>query len=262
MIDQSVYTPFISDQVGPLPDHIVIKVAQWGILDGYDVIGYAELPGDTIQDRIRLAEKYARAYGAEVIMAKGITSKEQLKSTYRDRVTQGFLIWRKKPTPGSAPQITVIDTMGKKVEDAAPKVEAPKVEEPKKQDDSLLQDLSEDTGTPPKEYVQYAALPRLTYKKLLENTAEIKTQDYRGASYALKIFKIPEDIGIEVKEDQKMAMLATKSGENKLFLLVPGDRTQWIQEFIKSDKVMEFVYRPVGLYKEKYPILQFVDEMK
>ena len=253
MIDQSLYTPFVSDQMGPLPDHVQIKVAQWGILDGFDVIGYTEVQGDTVQDRIKLAEKYARAYGGEVVMAKGITSKEQISSTYRDKVMQGFLIWRKKPTPSAAPQITIIDTTGKKIDE---------VKEPaKKQDDSLLQDLAEENGTP-KVYSQYASLSRLTYNKLLENSADIKTQNYRGASYVLKLFKIPDDLGLEVQGDLKMAMLATRSGENKLFMLVPSDRVQWIQDYIKSDKIMEFVYKPAGLYKEKYPVLTFVDEMK
>ena len=254
VIDQTLYTPFISDQVGPLPDHVQVKVAQWGILDGYDVIGYTEIPGDTIQDRIRLAEKYARAYGGEVVMAKGITSKEQLKSTYRDKVIQGFLVWRRKPTPSAVPEITVIDVTGKKIEE--------KKETPVKQDDSLLQDLSEETGGAPKVYSQYASLSRLTYNKLLENSADIRNQNYRGASYVLKLFKIPEDLGIEVEGDQKMAMLATRSGENKLFMLIPADRVQWLQEYIKGDKVMEFVYKPAGLYKEKYPVLKFIDEMK
>jgi hypothetical protein len=253
MIDQTLYTPFISEQMGPLPDHIQVKVAQWGILDGYDIIGYTEIPGDTIQDRVRVAEKYARAYGGEVIMAKGITSKEQLESTYSDRVTQGFLILRKKPTPAQAPQITVIDVNGNKIDESK--------EAPKKQDDSILQDLTEDNGSP-KVYSQYSALPRLTYNKLIENSAEIKTQTYRGASYALKLFQIPEDIGVPVSADQKMAMLATKSGENKLFIIISSDKIQKVQEYIKSDKVMEFVYKPVGLYKDKYPILQFIDEMK
>ncbi|MGL4369015.1 MAG: hypothetical protein ACRCUT_04995, partial [Spirochaetota bacterium] len=256
MIDQSVYTPFVSEQMGPLPEHIVVKVAQWGILDGYDVVGYAEIAGDTIQDRIRLAEKYARAFGGEIIMAKGITTREQLKSTYRDRATQGFLIWRKKPVSDVSSQITVIDPTGKKIEEQA----AATVE--KKQDDSVLQDLTEDSGAAPKVYLQYGNLPRLTYNKLLGNAPESKAQDFRGSSYALKLFKVPDDLGIEVKGEQKMAMLATRSGENKLFLLVPSDRVEWVQGFIKNDKVMEFVYRPVGLYKEKYPVLQFVDEMK
>ena len=186
-------------------------------------------------------------------MAKGITSKEQLESTYSDRVTQGFLILRKKPTPAQAPQITVIDVNGNKIDESK--------EAPKKQDDSILQDLTEDNGSP-KVYSQYSALPRLTYNKLIENSAEIKTQTYRGASYALKLFQIPEDIGVPVSADQKMAMLATKSGENKLFIIISSDKIQKVQEYIKSDKVMEFVYKPVGLYKDKYPILQFIDEMK
>jgi hypothetical protein len=253
LIDQSLYTPFISEQVGPLPDHVTVKVAQWGIMDGYDVLGYIEIPGDTIQDRIRGAEKYARAYGGEVIMAKGITSKEQLKSIYRDKVIQGFLVWRKKPASSGTLQINVLDPSGKKIVETKEPV--------KKQDDSLLQDLTEDAGVP-KVYSQYAALTRLTYNMLLENSAERKALTFRGASYVLKLFKVPDDLGIQAAGDQKMAMLATKSGENKLFLLVPADRVQWIQDFIKNDKVMEFVYKPAGLYKEKYPVLSFVDEMK
>jgi hypothetical protein len=254
LIDQSLYTPFVSEQTGPLPESAPLKVAQWGILDGYEVVGYAELQGDTIQDRIKLAEKYARAYGADVLMPKGVSTREQLKSTYRDRATQGFLIWRKKPSAASVPPITVIDT------NPQAKVETP----PKVNDDSLLQDLAAlKVGTEPApEYPIYGKLQRLTYNRLIENPADIKTQNYRGASYALKMFKIPDDIGLDIDKSQNMAMLATKSGENKLFLLVPSEKTAWLQDMIKSDKVMEYVYKPVGLYKDNYPVIQFVDEMK
>jgi len=255
VIDQSLYTPFISEQAGPLPETISLKVAQWGILDGYEVVGYAELQGDTIQDRIKLAEKYARAYGAEVLMPKGVTTREQLKSTYRDSATQGFLIWRKKPSAVAVPPITIIDTKPQvKTDPNSPKIN----------NDSLLQDLAAlKVGTEPApDYPIYGKLPRLTYNRLVENPADIKSQNYRGASYALKLFKIPDDIGLEVDKSQSMAMLATKSGENKLFLLVPSDKTAWMQEMIKSDKAVEYVYKPVGLYKDSYPVIQFVDEMK
>jgi len=254
LIDQSLYTPFITEQLGPLPETIPLKVAQWGILDGYDVVGYAELQGDTIQDRIKLAEKYARAYGADILMPKGITTKEQLKSTYRDRATQGFLLWRKKPSAASVPPITVIDGNPQAKSDARPKAN----------DDSLLQDLSAlKVGTEPAaEYPVYGKLPRLTYNRLVENPPYIKSQNYRGASYALKMFKIPDDLGFDVDKSQSMAMLATKSGENKLFLLVPSEKAAWLQDMIRSDKAMEYVYKPVGLYKGSYPVIQFVDEMK
>lgn len=253
MIDQSMYTPFISEYHGPLAGSITVKVAQWGIIDGYDLIGYVELTGDTIQDRIKLAEKYARAYGAEVVMPKGVTSIEQIKSTYRDRATQGFLLWRKKPSPAAAAPITVIDVNGRIIPERKAVT-----------DDSLLQDLSETTGAPKvvQNFPTYGNTQRLTYNKLVENSPEIKKDNYRGASYPLKLFKIPEDIGIKIEGDMMMAMLATKSGENKLFLVVPADRASWVQDMIKSDKVLEYVYRPLGLYKERFPVLLFIDEMK
>ncbi len=259
IIDQSQYTPFISEAVGPLPAHVTVKVAQWGILDGYEVIGYAEVKGDTIQDRIKAAEKYARAFGGDVLMPKGVTSREQLMNTYRDRATQGFLIWRKKASAASTPPITVIDVDGPK------KIPATQAnDQVRKTQDPLLQDLPEKTKTPEvkENYPIYGALARLTYNKLQENGADVKGQNFRGASFALKLFKIPEDLGIDAGADKRMVMLATRSGENKLFLVIPADKEKFFQDLIKSDKVFEFVYTPLGIYKEKFPVLQFVDEMK
>jgi hypothetical protein len=252
MIDQSLYTPFLSEKTGPLADSIPVKVAQWGILDGYDVIGYAEVQGETIQDRIILAERYARAYGGDVIMPKGVFSREQIKNTYRDRTPQGFLIWRKKPSPASVPPIAIIDN------NPQPKAA------PEKKDDSVLQDLTEAKASAEKQpdYPVYGKLPRLTYGLLMENKDTAKAQNYRGASYALKVYKIPEDLGIKAEADSMMAMLATRSGESKLFMIVPSSRLEWIQGMIKSDKLMEYVYKPLGVYKERYPVVQFVDEMK
>jgi hypothetical protein len=256
IIDQSLYTPFISETGGPLPSHVTVKVAQWGILDGYEVIGYAEVPGETIQDRIKNAEKYARAFGGDVLMPKGVTTREQLTNTYRDRVIQGFLVWRKKPSAVSVPPITVIDVGGPK--------QVAVGEKDKKNVEPLLQDISEKSKAQvaKEEYPIYGKLPRLTYNKLLENGGDIKGRNYRGASFALKLFKIPDDLGISIDATKRMVMLATRSGENKLFLVVPSDREKFFQTLIKSDKVFEFVYTPLGIYKEKFPVLEFIDEMK
>jgi hypothetical protein len=262
LIDQSLYTPFISDSVGPLPSHVTVKVAQWGTLDGYEVIGYAEVQGDTIQDRIKNAEKYARAFGGDVIMPKGVTTREQLTNTFRDRATQGFLVWRKKPSPQSVPPITVIDVGGPRQLTPSQLV-GDKDKGIKKNPEPLIQDITDKTPTgPTKEYPVYGKLPRVTYKKLLENNSDIKGQNFRGASLALKMYAIPDDLGIQLAPGQKMVMLATRSGENKLFLVIPSDREKWALEMIKSDKVFEFVYSPLGLYKAMFPVLQFVDDMK
>ncbi|HEY1405112.1 MAG TPA: hypothetical protein VF857_00745 [Spirochaetota bacterium] len=261
IIDQSLYTPFVSESLGPLPPHVTVKVAQWGVLDGYEVIGYAEVQGDTIQDRIKNAERYARAFGGDVLMPKGVTTREQLTNTYRDRLTQGFLIWRKKPSPVSVPPITVIDVGGPR------QIPVPPTEDKeKKNKEPLLQDLTEKprtVTTPAKEeFPIYGKLPRLTYNKLLENGADVKGQNFRGASFALKLFKVPEDIGLDIGADKRMVMLATRSGENKLFLVVTPEKEKYFQDLIKSDKIFEFVYTPLGIYKDKFPVLQFVDEMK
>ncbi len=257
IIDQSLYTPFVTESMGPLPPHVTVKVAQWGILDGYEVIGYAEVKGDTIQDRIKGAEKYARAFGGDVLMPKGVTSREQLTNTYRDRATQGFLIWRKRASAASTPPITVIDVNGPRQIPVNPSGD-------KKMQDSLLQDVPEKSKTPElkEDYPIYGKLARLTYNKLQENGSDIKGQNFRGASFALKLFKVPDDLGLDVTTDKRMVMLATRSGENKLFLIIEAGREKFFQDLIKSDKVFEFVYTPIGIYKEKFPVLQFVDEMK
>jgi hypothetical protein len=248
MIDQNLYTSFISTKLDPLPESVPVMVAEWGVLDGYDLIGYVELFGETTQERILIAKKYAQAFGGDVVMPKGLSQKDQLKYT-GGRVAEGFLVWRKKQ--GNA-QI-------KPVAESTPQ---PKVVE-KKPDDSLLQDFGEaKVSTKLPEYPVYGKLPRLTYNILLEGKDDIKEQNYRGASYALKMYKIPDDLGFKVENNAMMAMLATRSGENKLFLVVPAERSAWIQEMINNYKVMEFVYKPLGVYKEKYPVIQFVDEMK
>lgn len=248
LIDQSLYTSFISVKLDPLPESVPVMVAEWGILDGYEVIGYVELFGETTQERILIAKKYAQAYGGDVVMPKGLSQKDQLKYT-GGRVAEGFLVWRKKS--GNA-----------QVKPLAESTPQPKAVE-KKPDDSLLQDFGEaKVSSKMPEYPVYGKLPRLTYNILLEGKDDIKNQNYRGASYALKLYKIPDDLGFKVEGSAMMAMLATRSGENKLFLIVPSEKSAWIQEMINSYKVMEFVYKPVGIYKEKYPVIQFVDEMK
>ncbi len=138
-------------------------------------------------------------------------------------------------------------------------VETPKVSAAK--DDIAPITEGEDFGAIDSK-ADYSNLPRASYRKLLSETPSMRGEQFRGSLYPVKYFRLPPELKKHSEEGNQLLMLSSRKGSARVLLMVPPGKRRDIQSLIQSKKPLEFVYKPVTVYRAKYPVLQFVDEIR
>lgn len=211
----------------PLSEKEEVKLVIWDNPGNYEPIGIADLAALSLDKRIEMAKQIARANGGDVVMPKGLFEHNRVKmKSDEGYVLQTFLILRTK------------------------KEEAP--------DKSMQPDEKKDEVAAP----DYKKLPRANYRVLVEDVDSVKGNKYQGSLYPVQLYRIPAELKSLAGEDKKIVMLSTASGKNKLLLLVPRERTKRFEEMIKSRAKLRFAYTPIAVYKSRYPVIDFIDEIK
>ena len=201
-----------------------VKVIPWGNQADYDVIGVAEIGESDIETRINEAKRIARINGGDIIAPKGIEpgdSSEEGDVGYR---LQSFMILKSREVK-----------------------EVAKVEEPPREE-------------PPTTETKAGNYPKASFKLLREESESLQGQKFQGAMYPYKFHDIPSTILGFVEGDKKFLELRFKSRSAKLkmYILVPADQVEMLEDMIKSKQVLKFVYTPLTVYRKKYPVVDFI----
>ncbi len=227
----------------PLAENAEVKVVAWGDPGNYEAIGIADVGQYNLEERIQEAKRIARLHGGDVIMPKGLRNTESMKDNNGEGyLLQSFIILKTKE---EMPEVAMVKDVGK-------------IE--KKED--MQDDVAKSSRESPK---QYTNLPRATYKLLINDYRSLKGELFRGSLYPKRYFKMPRRLRSHAGGDKKLVLVSTRSGKYKLFLFVPESMTDRLQGIIKNQGKLNFVYTPVDVYvtaREKYPVLEFVDEIK
>lgn len=227
----------------PLAENAEVKVVAWGDPGNYEAIGIADVGQYNLEERILEAKRIARLHGGDVIMPKGLRDKESVKDDSGEGyLLQSFLILKTKE---EMPEVAMVKDVGKieKKEDVQEDVEKSSIESPKK----------------------YANLPKATIKLLINDYRSLKGELFRGSLYPKRYFKMPRRLRSHARGGKKLVLVSTRSGKYKIFLFVPESMKGRLQGIIKNQGKLNFVYTPVDVYvtaRGKYPVLEFVDEIK
>ncbi len=216
----------------------------------YDIIGLVRIRGGKENKRIEEAKEYAKKKGGNglIVRETGIITEPGTEdviekigvSTFE---TQEFLII--------------------KLEEGTSIAKSDKLEEAK---DNISENQTEiNTGSANKiSSIDYAAIPRATYKQLITNYKALNGKLFRGSLYPKKIYKIPTSLKLSPGEGDRLVVLTTKSGANKLYLLINKSSIPNLKNKINSKKILDFVYTPVQIYTSKagkHPVIKFVEEI-
>lgn len=227
----------------PLAENAEVKVVAWGDPGNYEAIGIADVGQYNLEERIQVAKRIARLHGGDVIMPKGLRDVESIKEDSSEGyLIQSFLILKTKE---EMPEVAMVKDVGK-----IEKKEAVK------------DDLEKAPEESPKKYTN---LPRATFKLLINDYRSLKGELFIGSLYPKRYFKMPRRLRAYAAGGKKLVLVSTRSGKYKIFLFVPESMTEKLQGIIKSQGKLNFVYTPVDVYvtaREKYPVLEFVDEIK
>lgn len=228
-----------------LPKEAEVKVVSWSDIDKYEQIAVVDVGEFTLEKRIKYAQDAARAAGGDFIAPR--LSGDASKDNRTEYLVQSFAVLKKKAQPD---QVAIVrDTAQKDVEALSGKEIAP-------QDDNQG-DLA-DEGTK----ADYSALPRASYRMLLTDYASLKGEKFKGSLYPVKYFRIPPALKKATGPDNQLLMLSSRQGAAKVLLMVPKEKYRDLNSRIKSKKRFDFVYTPVTVFKSKYPVLKYVDEIK
>ena len=223
----------------PLTEKDEVKVLAWGQAGDYIQIGIVDVGDYSLEKRIELAKKVARLSGGNIIMPKleHDPSKDEKKKSY---ILQKFLILRAKTDEE------------KMAEEAAGKLMVSKK--------GKTEDTGEEEGG--EEAKDYSKLPRAKYKLLIEDVASLKGEKFQGSLYPIRFYNIPRNLREHTGKNKKLLLLSTRSGKSKVLLIIPKSTYKKFSAMAKSNKKLKFVYTPVTVYKSKYPVLEYIDEIK
>jgi len=222
----------------PLPPGEEVSLVLMGNLSDYNEIGIVEISGMTLEQRIDKAREVARTYGGDTIMPYGIYNKETEKKAIAGYQVQSFYIFK-----------TAIE---KEDKDLA-----------KKPDDPADMELEEDEmGKVPGEDapISIASLPRATYRQLLEQYPAMQGKEYFASLYPVKFYKVPSSLEVYDIGNHKLLLMQTGSAKYKLLVFVPENKIDDIKKGIKDKDKINFAYSPIGVYKQRFPVLKLIKQ--
>jgi len=241
-------SPYELVRTGPehpaLPKEAEVQLVPWSDMGSYDQLAIVDVGEFTLEKRIKYAKDAARAAGGEYIAAR--LTGDPAKDNRTEYLVQSFVVLKKK-APGE--QSIAAMEMPKVSDGAAPKEDiAPEPEG----GDLDAGDAKAD----------YSKLPRASYRMLLSDTPSLKGEQFRGSLYPVKYFRVPPALKTVAGSGNQLLMLSSRKGSARVLLVVPREKRRDILSRINAKKPMEFVYKPVTVYRSKYPVLQFVDEIR
>jgi hypothetical protein len=85
---------------------------------------------------------------------------------------------------------------------------------------------------------------------------------YRGATYAatsvpIRFFDIPRNFSYQTAPSDKVLMMTDRTGGERVFLIVSQDMVSSFKSNMVSNKEIDYLYTPLGIYN-KFPLLRLV----
>lgn len=103
----------------------------------------------------------------------------------------------------------------------------------------------------------------LTFCQLLKNKDIERDNHYRGSFFPIRIFRTPGKVLNKNKiKNHKMVMMNTDKVSERLFILVPENQKNEVRKMIRRHKKIDIVYKRIGIFNSKYPLLQLVKNVE
>lgn len=233
----SCKSPYELVRTGPMytpqPKDAEVKIIGPGENAPYEQIAITDVGEYTLERRINEAKNAAREAGGTAIMPKLTTDSEL--NTKSGFLVQSFLILREKSED-------ITETPEKQVAIA-----------PADKNTAEIEGKAAKTGP------DYSNLPRAKYRLLLTDLALLKGTTFRGSMYPVSYYRIPRVLKTFKKKNSHLLLLSSRSGSSRVLLFLPKDKYHTVKTMIKSKKRLDFVYKPVAVYKSKLPVLEYID---
>ena len=98
---------------------------------------------------------------------------------------------------------------------------------------------------------------RIAYVDLVSGIDEHRGATYAATSVPIRFFDIPRNFSYQTAPSDKVLMMTDRSGGERVFLIVPQDMISHFKTNMVSNKEMDYLYTPLGIYN-KFPLLRLV----
>jgi len=211
----------------PLPKETEIKVIGWQDTAAYEQIAIVDVAEYNLDRRVNVAKEAAREAGGSLIMPKLSADAEQNKKT--GFLVQSFIVLKER----SAQAATATTSVASAVKDPAKEGKA-----------------------------DYSSLPRAQFRLLLTDISMMKGEKFRGSLYPVRFYRIPPTLKSYRKAGSQLLMLSSRSGTNSVLVFIPEAKGADLRKLIQAKKTLNFVYTPLAVYKARYPVLEYIDEIR
>ena len=190
----------------------------------YDEIGIADIGGVSLPVRIEKAKQIARSKGGNVIVPVTMCTEEAQKRMRSGYIIQSFYILKTKTaaiTPKETDELTQI---------------APPLEEefiPEKQS--------------------------ATFTQLLQHYPSLQGQSFTNTMVPLRFYKIPPSLLVYGLSEHKLCLMQFDN-DNTVLVFIPKQKITVVKNSINKKSTITFDFTPLGVYKEKYPVLKMLSE--
>ncbi|MEJ5360598.1 MAG: hypothetical protein WBK20_02375 [Spirochaetota bacterium] len=190
----------------------------------YDEIGIADIGGVSLPVRIEKAKQIARSKGGNVIVPVTMCTEEAQKRMRSGYIIQSFYILKTK-TAAIAPKETV----------ESKQITLPVEEEfiPEKQ--------------------------AATFTQLLQHYPSLQGQSFTNSMVPLRFYKIPPSLLVYGLSEYKLCLMQFDD-DNTVLVFIPKEKITVIKNAIDKRSTIAVDFTPLGVYKEKYPVLKMLSE--
>ena len=210
------------EEYPPLGQENDVKVLLIVDKNQFDEIGIADIGGVSLPVRIEKAKQVARSKGGDVIVPATICDEDVQKRIRSGYIVQTFYILKTKSTPVDQKEVQIKPT--------------------------TPQHLEEDF-IPEKQ--------SLTFEQILQNYPTLQGQVYTNDMVPLRFYKIPPSLMVYGLTDYKLCLMQFDE-QNTVLVFIPKEKIATIKLSIDMKKTVAIDFTPLGVYKDKYPVLKMI----
>ncbi len=190
----------------------------------FDEIGIADIGGVSLPLRIEKAKQIARSKGGNIIVPVTMCTEEAQKRMRSGYIVQSFYILKTK-TAAIAPKETA----------ESKQIPLPVEEEfiPEKQ--------------------------AATFTQLLQHYPSLQGQSFTNTMQPLRFYKIPPSLLAYGLLEYKLCLMQFDN-DNTVLVFIPREKIAVIKNSIDKKSTVAVDFTPLGVYKEKYPVLKMLSE--
>jgi len=208
----------------PLPPNSDVQVLLTVDKNQFDEIGIADIGGVSLPVRIEKAKEIARSKGGDVIVPATMCNEESKKRMRSGYIIQSFYILKTRST-------------------------------------AIIQKPVEETKSFT-QMVEKELLPEkqsATFQQLLREYPQLHGEVFTNTMQPSGFYKIPPSLLVYGLSQHKLCLMKFDE-ENSALVFIPRDKINTIKASIEGKKSLSIDYTPLGVYKEKYPVLRMVSQ--